>query len=237
MKIRRHITLIHFIFFTSLVLSIELSIIVMSIPVKNINGEYIRPDGVKMNYDPYSREMIEKYGAPGETDHEGFDPYRDTVGAGIYGGRVKRDERGNIMVGRQYQDHATNPGPIYAGGGYTPMSNALRSGEKEIGPLLDKFPDLVNEITTGGATPLHMCGMGSDNQHSTAYIISRGGDIEALDTYGYKPLHRMASNNLAIGAQALLEAGAKNDETAMSIAKSSGALDVINVLKRHSKER
>lgn len=31
---------------------------------------------------------------------------------------------------------------------------------------------------------------------------------EAVDTYGYRPLHRMASNNLAIGAEALLRAGA-----------------------------
>ena len=30
------------------------------------------------------------------------------------------------------------------------MSNALRLGEKAIAPLLDKFPDLVNEISTGG---------------------------------------------------------------------------------------
>lgn len=29
-----------------------------------------------------------------------------------------------------------------------------------------------------------------------------------MDTYGYRPLHRMASNNLAIGAKALLDAGA-----------------------------
>ena len=28
-----------------------------------------------MNYDPYHPEMMEKYGAPGETDNEGFNPY------------------------------------------------------------------------------------------------------------------------------------------------------------------
>ena len=27
---------------------------------------------------------------------EGFDPYRDTVGPGIYGGIVKRDENGEV---------------------------------------------------------------------------------------------------------------------------------------------
>jgi len=199
------------------------------------NGDLIRSDGLKINYDPYAPEMVAKYGAPGKTDSEGFDPYSDTVGAGIYGGRVKRDEHGEVIIGRQYQGHNSRPGPVYAGGGYTPMSNALRLGEKAIKPLLDKFPDLVNEISTGGATPLHMCGMGRENQKSTAYIIKMGGNIEAIDTYKYTPLHRMASNNLAIGARALLEAGANLHlktvcgETAISIAKEAGAVDVLTV--------
>jgi len=197
----------------------------------------IRSDGLKIHYDPYSPEMVAKYGAPGETDSEGFDPYSDTVGPGIYGGRVKRNEHGEVIMGRQYQGHNSRPGPVYAGGGYTPMSNALRLGEKAIKPLLEKYPDLVNEISTGGATPLHMCGMGRDNQKSTSYIIKMGGNIEAIDTYNYTPLHRMASNNLAIGARALLEAGANlnvqtdRGETAKSIAREAGAIDVLKILK------
>ena len=63
----------------------------------------IRHDGVKINYDPYAPEMIAKYGAPGKTDKEGFDPYSDSVGPGIYGGTVKRDENGEIVIGKQYQ--------------------------------------------------------------------------------------------------------------------------------------
>ena len=98
----------------------------------------------------------------------------------------------------------------------------------------------INEITTGGATPLHMCGMGQDNQASTAYVIEKGGIIEAVDTYGYTPLHRMASNNLGVGADALLRAGADPDranshgETAMSIARQSHAMGVIQVLRSFS---
>ena len=164
-----------------------------------------RADGVRIGYDPYSKEMLEKYGSPGETDSEGFNPYSDSVGAGIYGGRVKRDDKGEIIVGEQYQNHNSNPGPVYAGGGYTPMINSLRRGEAEISKLIDKYPDLVNEISTGGATPLHMCGMSNENQKVTAFLIKRGANIEAIDTYGFTPLHRMASNNLAIGAEALLE--------------------------------
>ena len=52
--------------------------------------------------------------------------------------------------------HNSKPGPVYAGGGYTPMSNALRLGEKAIAPLLEKFPDLVNEISTGGKNLLRL---------------------------------------------------------------------------------
>ena len=50
-----------------------------------------RADGVRITHDPYAPGVAEKYGLPGRTDPEGFDPYADTVGPGIYGGSVKRD--------------------------------------------------------------------------------------------------------------------------------------------------
>ena len=62
-----------------------------------------RADGLNMGYDPFAPEMVAKYGAPGQTDDEGFNPYADTVGPGIYGGRVKRDDNGEIVIGKQYQ--------------------------------------------------------------------------------------------------------------------------------------
>merc|ERR1711872_394801 len=120
--------------------------------------EHYRADGVRITHDPYAPGMAEKYGMPGKTDQEGFDPYRDTVGPGIYGGIVKRDENGEVVIGMQYQNHNSRPGPVYAGGGYTPINTAL-GNEAEVSALLDKFPDLVNDISTGGAQPLHMCGM------------------------------------------------------------------------------
>lgn len=73
-------------------------------------------------------------------------------------------------------------------------------------------------------------------------LIEAGAEIEALDTYGYTPLHRMASNNLAVGAEALLAAGADPNrptekpytgDTPLSIARSSGARDVVEVLLRY----
>lgn len=34
-------------------------------------------DGLRMDYNPFAKEMVEKYGAPGKTDDEGFNPVRD----------------------------------------------------------------------------------------------------------------------------------------------------------------
>merc|ERR1712151_115382 len=169
--------------------------------------EYYRSDGVRITHDPYAPGMAAKYGRPGNTDPDGFDPYADSVGAGIYGGNVLYDKDGNVVIGQQYQNHNPRPGPIYAKTGYTDMSKALHEGPAAVSALLDKDPTLVSEISTGGAQPLHMCGMSRRNQESTSVLIKAGADIEALDTYGYTPLHRMASNNLAVGAEALLAAG------------------------------
>lgn len=202
-------------------------------------SNYYRPDGVRITHDPYAPGMTEKYGAPGATNKEGFDPYSDSVGPGIYGGVVTRDEQGQVVIGKQYQNHNPRPGPVYAGGGYTPMTSAL-GDDKQLAHLLDKYPDLVNDISTGGAQPLHNCGMSRVNQMSTAFLITRGADIEALDTYGYTPLHRMASNNLAVGAKALLDAGADVHtkgacgRSALEVAQSSRARDVIQLLESAS---
>ncbi len=201
-----------------------------------------RADGVIMNYDPYAPEMIQMYGRPGETDSEGFNPYTDSVGPGIYGGIVKRGDQGEILIGAQFQGHNPNPGPVYAGGGYTPMSKALHN-LVVLSDLLKAHPGLANDVSTGGATPLHMCGMSQTGQKATAIVIEAGGEIEAIDTYGYRPLHRMASNNLAIGAQALIDAGADvfartdRGETPIAIARSAGAGDVLSVLTAAQKQR
>ena len=162
-----------------------------------------RPDGVKITHDPFAPDIMEKYGLPGRTDDEGFDPYADTVGPGIYGGIVKRDAAGAVVIGRQYQDHNPVPGPVYAGGGYTPTSRLLSAGDPAaLSAWLDRFPDLANEVSTGGATPLHVCGMSRAASRLAALVAARGGRLEAVDTYGFRPLHRMASNNLAEGARA-----------------------------------
>ena len=176
-----------------------------------------------------------------QIDPEGFDPYADTVGPGIYGGSVVRDRDGKIVIGEQYQGHNPHPGPVYDGTGYSTVAKAIHKGPEAVNMALNKNPSLIDDRSTGGATPLHICGMSRRGQESTQLLIEAGADIEAMDTYGYRPLHRMASNNLAVGAEALLAAGASQvptgppfaGETPMMIALSSGAMDVIPVLKRY----
>lgn len=203
------------------------------------NRDLYRHDGVRITHDPFAPGMAEKYGQPGDTDNEGFDPYADSVGAGIYGGIVKRHPSGEVVIGKQYQGHNPRPGPVYASGGYTPSTLMLDDVEGKLVPLLEKFPDLVNDVTTGGAGPLHMCGMSRNKQHAVKSLVERGADIESLDTYGMTPLHRMASNNLADGATMLLEAGAdaanpgKIGSSPMSIAQGSAAHSVMEVLRQY----
>jgi ankyrin repeat protein len=81
--------------------------------------------------------------------------------------------------------------------------------------------------------------MSKKGQLSTQLLIDAGADLEVYDTYGYTPLHRMASNNLPIGARALLEAGADPSretdkayvgDSPLNIAVWNGARDVERVL-------
>jgi len=203
---------------------------------------YYRADGVRITHDPFAPGMAEKYGAPGKTDNEGFDPYADSVGAGIYGGCVTRDALGQVIIGRQYQGHNPRPGPVYSGGGYTPTTQRLGDATA-LREWLMLHPDLVNDVSTGGAQPLHNCGMSMKNQGQVSLLVEFGADIEAVDTYGLTPLHRMASNNLATGAKMLLDAGADptflggSGKTAAAVARSSQATDVLRVLQEFGTAR
>jgi hypothetical protein len=200
--------------------------------------EYYRKDGVKITHDPYRPGMADHYGLPGNTDPEGFDPYGDTVGAGIYGGSVKRDEQGNVVIGEQYQNHNRRPGPVYDGKGYSLMSRAIHMGSDKVKEILNDYPALKEEVSTGGARPLHVCGMSDKGQHSTQTLIEEGADIYSQDTYGYTALHRMASNNLAVGGAALVRAGQDPnkpmrgaDSTPIEIARESRAIQFLLKMK------
>jgi hypothetical protein len=201
----------------------------------NANGqEYHRKDGVKITHDPYAPGMADQYGLPGNTDPDGFDPYADTVGPGIYGGSVKRDEQGNIVIGEQYQNHNQVPGPVYDGTGYSLMSRAIHMSSDKVKEIIKDYPELKEEVSTGGARPLHVCGMSKKGQNSTKTLIEAGADIYVQDTYGYTALHRMASNNLPVGGEALVSAGHDPnkampgaDSTPIEIARRSRAIQFL----------
>lgn len=201
--------------------------------------EYCRPDGIRMGFDPYAPGIAEKYGIPGKTDPDGFDPYNKKVGPGIYGGSVKRNNKKRIIIGKQYQNHNPKPGPVYDGNGYSSMSLAIRTSVDDVKELLKKSPQLKDEICTGGARPLHVCGMSRRGQLSTQILIDAGADLHAVDTYNYNALHRMASNNLAIGGEALVKAGLDPtytplgaDSSPLEIARRSGATKFLLAMRR-----
>ena len=139
----------------------------------------------------------------------GLDAESDSVGPGIYGGGVQRAADGTIVIGKQYEEHNSLPGPVYDGTGYTEMSQAVRTSPEAVATLLALRPELKDEVTTGGARPLHVCGMSQRGQRSAAVLLAAGVDeVDPVDTWGYTPLMRMATNNLGVGGAALLRAGA-----------------------------
>jgi len=169
------------------------------------------------------------------TDSEGFDPYADSVGVGIFGGVVKRDGEGKVVIGEQYQGHNPRRGPVYAGGGYTPTlgRGAERAARQVPGPAggrLDGRRAAAAHVRHVGALP----GRGG---------AARGARRGREDTYGYTALHRMASNNLAVGAKALLDGGADPTNEAgagaapLQVARQSAARDVVRVLEDALRQR
>jgi ankyrin repeat protein len=189
--------------------------------------------------DPYAPGVAEAYGLNDKSGIAGFDSASDSVGPGIYGGSVQRDDSGNILIGAQYENHNHVPGPLYDGNGYSLMGRAIHIGPDKVKELLDKYPQLLEEISTGGARPLHICGMSGRGQHCTQILIDAGADIHALDTYNYNALHRMASNDLEIGAEALVQAGLdpnlkddRADSTPIDIAKRQRAIKFLMKMQK-----
>mmetsp|Transcript_7717 Transcript_7717/g.16511 ORF Transcript_7717/g.16511 Transcript_7717/m.16511 type:complete len:125 (+) Transcript_7717:456-830(+) len=119
------------------------------------------------------------------------------------------------------------------------MSRAIHAGEDKVRALLRDFPELKEEISTGGARPLHICGMSKQGQLSTQALIDAGADLNALDTYYYNALHRMASNDLQVGGAALVQAGLDPnfrpdgaDATPIEIARRSRAIKFLMAMQR-----
>lgn len=149
----------------------------------------------------------------------------DVVGAGVYGGIVKREANGGVVVGDEWpEDNVAPPAhnPVHSVGPYLDFSKFTPSnrGYTLIGLLIQQsrgqaatkmealfqsIPEtsnrkkLANLVMTGGARPLHMCGMGrgGDTSELISVLIKYGADVNAKDNYEYTPMDRLASNSVA----------------------------------------
>jgi len=145
----------------------------------------------------------------------------DVVGAGVYGGIVKRDEYGRIIVGDEWPENNQSPpahNPVHSRGpyldftkfdpksrGYTRIAMLLQMGDSsELERLFQSVEKenrkkLANLVMAGGARPLHMCGMGrgGDTSELIRVLIQHGADVNAKDNYEYTPMDRLSSNSVA----------------------------------------
>lgn len=155
----------------------------------------------------------------------------DVVGAGVYGGIVKRDDSGKVIIGDEWPENNRCPpahNPVHSRGpyldfskfteqnrGYTKIALVIMSGSASA--LEDLFlkteeserNKLANLVMVGGARPLHMCGMsrGGDASEMVAVLLKYGAEHNAKDNYEYTPVDRLASNAVR-GNQMLKSHGA-----------------------------
>merc|ERR1719171_2975145 len=149
----------------------------------------------------------------------------DVVGAGVYGGIVKRDEAGRVVVGDEWPENNVAPpahNPVHSTGPYLDFSkltpanrgysriariiqNSRGQGAAQLETLFQSIPQeperrkLANLVMTGGARPLHMCGMGrgGDTSELIEVLLKYGAEVNAKDNYEYTAMDRLSSNNVA----------------------------------------
>jgi len=154
--------------------------------------------------------------------HIGWNLPIDVVGAGVYGGIVKRDEDGKVVVGDEWPENNRAPpahNPVHATGpfldyskfsktnrGYAHIANLIIEGSPSKMDALfqslsadDERKKLANLVMTGGARPLHMCGMsrGGDASKLIEALLRYGADVNAKDNYEMTPMDRLSSNGVA----------------------------------------
>merc|ERR1711907_65380 len=145
----------------------------------------------------------------------------DVVGAGVYGGIVKRNSKGKIIIGDEWpEDNFAPPAhnPVHSRGsyldfshltssnrGYTVIAQVIQRGsESQLEALFQQLKNetdrkkLANLVMTGGARPLHMCGMGrgGDTSRLIEILIKYGADVSAKDNYELTPMDRLSSNSV-----------------------------------------
>lgn len=87
--------------------------------------------------------------------------------------------------------------------GYTAIAHLIMDGEAtKLDALFGSIESetsrqqLANLVMTGGARPLHMCGMsrGGDASAMIKSLIKFGADVNAKDNYEMTPMDRLSSN-------------------------------------------
>lgn len=148
----------------------------------------------------------------------------DVVGAGVYGGIAKRDGNGRVIVGDEWPEDNLSPpahNPVHSKGPYLDFSKLTSENRgyskivriiqqsrgqaaTELEALFQRVPEpdrkkLANLVMSGGARPLHMCGMGrgGDTSELIRVLIKYGADVNAKDNYEYTPMDRLSSNSVA----------------------------------------
>jgi len=148
----------------------------------------------------------------------------DVVGSGVYGGIVKRDDSGRILIGDEWPEdnvgseahnpvHSTGPYLDFAkytpnNRGYSEIALSITHGDAErLQGLFAKASafggdetakQLANLVMTGGARPLHMCGMsrGGDASDLIETLLRYGAEVNAKDNYEYTAIDRLSSNSV-----------------------------------------
>ena len=160
----------------------------------------------------------------------------EVVGAGVYGGIVKRSASGAIVIGDEWPENNRAPpahNPVHTTGpyldyskfneqnrGYTHIARLIIEGRPaKLKALFEDIPSestrraLANVVMTGGARPLHMCGMshGGDSSSLIEILIDFGADVNAKDNYELTAVDRLASNHVN-GNHILRRHGAKSGD-------------------------
>lgn len=137
----------------------------------------------------------------------GLEVESDSVGVGIYGGACLEEE-GQPVIGPCAVGSTSLLGPVYAGEGYSPLVQAVRTAASG---ALDEFGGEWRDIVgTGGAYAMHMACMSLSGEVAVPILLKRGFEFDKSDIYGYLPLQRAAIADLGLAAKALIEAGAQH---------------------------
>lgn len=134
---------------------------------------------------------------------------------------------------------AARPGEVnvYAYDGWTPLHLAAFFGRHTVAErLLDAGADpcAVSRNSLSNS-PLHAALAGSHTDVALL-LISRGGDVNAMDAGRHTPLHIAAENGLIDAVKALLDSGADahavdaDDKTPLSRAAARNRSDVVDLL-------